>query len=334
MMSEDAIIARHLAPVAGPGSLTLLDDAAVLSPPPGHDLVLTKDALVAGVHFFAEDPPGAIARKALRVNLSDLAAKGATPAGFLLALALPAGLTEDWIADFAAALGEDARAYGCPLLGGDTVRASGGLTLSVTALGYCPTGAMVHRTTAKPGMRLAVTGTVGDAALGLQLRLQPDAPWARALSAPARAHLAERYLLPRPRNALAEAIRAHAAAAMDVSDGLLGDAVKLAAAARAHAVIASPAIDLARLPLSPAACEALAIEPALLETIATGGDDYEVLMAVTEASWPALQAAVAAEGQQVTLIGAVIAGEKADFRGRDGLPVDFGRLKFEHAFRA
>ena len=151
MISEDTIISRYLAPIAGQGALTLLDDAALLSPPSGHDLVLTKDALVAGVHFFADDPPASIAKKALRVNLSDLAAKGATPAGFLLALAVPRGLDESWIAAFAAGLGEDAKTYACPLLGGDTVKASGGLTLSVTALGYCPSGSMVQRTTGTPG---------------------------------------------------------------------------------------------------------------------------------------------------------------------------------------
>src|SRR5271163_4058503 len=116
-LGEDDLIARYFAPLAGPAGLKLRDDAALMRPPPGHDLVLTADALVAGVHFFADDPPGAIARKALRVNLSDLAAKGASPLGFLLALALPPDWTEDWLAAFAAGLGDDARDYACPLLG-------------------------------------------------------------------------------------------------------------------------------------------------------------------------------------------------------------------------
>src|SRR5258707_123517 len=131
-LSEDDIIATCFAPIAGPGGLRLLDDAALLTPPAGVDLVLTTDALIAGVHFFAEDPAEAIAAKALRVNLSDLAAKGADPAGFLLTLALPVDWQPDWLTAFAGGLGADANSYGCPLLGGDTVRTPGPLTLSIT----------------------------------------------------------------------------------------------------------------------------------------------------------------------------------------------------------
>ena len=200
---EDDLIARYFAPLAGPAGLGLKDDAALLTPPPGRDLVLTTDALVAGVHFFADDPAGAIARKALRVNLSDLAAKGAAPLGFLLSLALPAGWTADWLEDFARGLGEDARAYDCPLLGGDTVKTPGPLTLSITALGSAPTGGMVARTGVRPGDRLYVSGTIGDAALGLRLRLGQGP----LLSEARRLHLLDRYLLPRPRLALAPAMR-------------------------------------------------------------------------------------------------------------------------------
>src|SRR5579863_5755812 len=154
---EDDLIARYFAPLAGPAGLGLKDDVALLTPPSGRDLVLTTDALVAGVHFFADDPPGAIARKALRVNLSDLAAKGARPLGFLLSLALPRDWIEDWLAGFAAGLGADASAYGCPLIGGDTVATPGPLTLSITALGAVPEGRMPRRAGVKPGDRLYVT---------------------------------------------------------------------------------------------------------------------------------------------------------------------------------
>ncbi len=334
MISEDTIIARYLAPIAGQGALTLLDDAALLSPPFGHDLVLTKDALVAGVHFFADDPPASIAKKALRVNLSDLAAKGATPAGFLLALALPRGLDESWIAAFAAGLGEDAKTYACPLLGGDTVKASGGLTLSITALGYCPSGSMVQRTTGMPGHALMVTGTIGDAALGLQMRLKPDADWVKALSPRSRVVLADRYLHPQPRTVLAEVIRTHAGAAMDVSDGLLGDAVKLASSAAAHGVRCAAQIDLARIPLSPAAREALDLDGSLITTIATGGDDYEVLMAVNDRAVMALTGACEKLGCPATRIGSLIHGTAPDFKGIDGSSMTFDTLKFEHDWRA
>ncbi len=159
-LSEDELIARFFAPAAGPAALGLRDDAACLTPPSGCDLVLTCDALVAGVHFFADDPPASIARKALRVNLSDLAAKGARPLGFLLSLALSSDWTEAWLAAFAAALGDDGAAYGCPLAGGDTVRTPGPLTLSIAAFGAVPTGRMAARTGVRPGDRLYVSGTL------------------------------------------------------------------------------------------------------------------------------------------------------------------------------
>src|SRR5271165_6911376 len=216
--SEDELIARFFAPYAGPAALGLRDDAALLSPPPGCDLVLTTDALVAGVHFFADDPPDSIARKALRVNLSDLAAKGARPLGFLLSLALPPDWTEAWLSAFAAALGEDGMAYGCPLAGGDTVRTPGPLTLSITAFGAVPTGRMALRSGVKPGDRLYVTGTIGDAAIGLLIRQGrgPGIPLAD------RDFLLDRYLKPQPRVAFAPVMAAHAHGGMDVSDGFVG----------------------------------------------------------------------------------------------------------------
>jgi thiamine-monophosphate kinase len=158
-LGEDELIARYFAPLAGAAGLGLRDDAALMRPAPGEDLVLTADALVAGVHFLPDDPPQAIARKALRVNLSDLAAKGAWPRGFLLTLALPGDWREDWLAAFAGGLGADASAYDCPLIGGDTVSTPGPLTLSITAIGSVPEGRMARRTGVKPGDRLYVTGT-------------------------------------------------------------------------------------------------------------------------------------------------------------------------------
>lgn len=200
-LTEDDLIARYFAPIAGEAGLALKDDVALLRPPEGSDLVVTVDGLVAGVHFFADDPAEAIAAKALRVNLSDLASKGARPLGFLLTLAMPADITAAWLEAFAAGLGEDARTYGCPLIGGDTVRTPGPLTLSITALGAVPRGRLPARTQAEPGDLVYVTGTIGDAALGLQLRLGRGPDLAEA----DRAHLQERYLRPQPRLALAPA---------------------------------------------------------------------------------------------------------------------------------
>jgi thiamine-monophosphate kinase len=176
---EDELIARYFGPLAGPGALELKDDTALITPVPGHDLVLTADAIVAGVHFLPDDPPDSIGRKALGVNLSDLAAKGADPLGFVLTLALPPDWTETWVAGFAAGLGGMARELGCPLLGGDTVRTPGPLSISVTAFGTVPEGRMVRRTTARPGDAICVTGTIGDAALGLALSLPTRPPGRR-----------------------------------------------------------------------------------------------------------------------------------------------------------
>src|SRR4051812_3929198 len=167
--SEDALIARYFAPLAShAGADGLRDDAALFTPPPGASLVLTTDALVAGVHFLSDDPPETIARKALRVNLSDLAAKGATPAGFVLTLALRQ-VSDAWLAPFARGLGEDAKLFGCALLGGDTVSTRGPTMISITAFGRTPAGRMIRRHGAQPGDRVVVTGTIGDAALGLDV---------------------------------------------------------------------------------------------------------------------------------------------------------------------
>src|SRR4029079_5409063 len=221
---EDRLIARFFKPLAThPGALGLTDDAALLKPPPGCDLVLTTDAIMAGVHFFPDDPPGQLSRKALRVNLSDLAAKGAKPLGFLLSLALPAEVSENWLSAFAAGLKADADAYGCALLGGDTDRTPGPLTISIAMLGTVPKDTMVRRAGAKPGDRIMVTGTIGDAALGVRLRR--GAAWKVPLDE--REYLLSRYLLPQPRTAVAKAVRTNASAAMDISDGLAGDLAKL-----------------------------------------------------------------------------------------------------------
>lgn len=319
---EDELIARYFAPLAGPAGLGLKDDVALLTPPPGRDLVLTVDGIVGGVHFFADDPPGAIARKALRVNLSDLAAKGAAPLGFLLMLALPASWTADWLEAFAAGLGDDARAHACPLLGGDTVKTPGPLTISITALGVVETGRMAARTGVRPGDRLYVSGTIGDAALGLRLRLVQGPNLAEAH----RRHLLDRYLLPRPRLALAPAMAAHARGGMDVSDGFVGDLTKML---RVSGV--SARVELARLPLSDAARAAIAADPALFEIAATGGDDYELLAAVPPASVSAFEAAAQAAGVDVTRVGEALGGHAPPrFVGRDGEDTKFARGAFSH----
>src|SRR5882724_2979401 len=261
---EDSLIARYFRPLAtDPGAFDLNDDAAALRPT-GDDIVVTTDAIVEGVHFLPDDPPDTIARKALRVNLSDLAAKGAVPAGFVLTLALRAA-DDAWLTPFARGLGSDAGLFGCPLLGGDTVSTPGPLMVSITALGRVPAGKMVRRSGAKPGDRVVVTGTIGDAALGLDILRGGGA--AALADAGAKAMLIGRYRVPQPRNALAKVLRDHAHAAIDISDGLAGDLAKLCGASGVSAVIDAPSI-----PLSAAAAALLARGTVGMETIVSGGD--------------------------------------------------------------
>jgi thiamine-monophosphate kinase len=318
--TEDELIARYFAPIAGEAGLGLKDDVARLTPPPGRDLILTADALVAGVHFFADDPPELIAAKSLRVNLSDLASKGAEPIGFLLTLAMPSATAPEWLEAFARGLGEDGRAYRCPLIGGDTVHTPGPLTLSITALGAVAPGAMPARAGARVGDVIYVSGTIGDAALGLAARLGR----APALSESHRAHLVGRYLKPEPRLGLAPAL-AHANGAMDVSDGLVGDLAKML---RVSGV--GGALDLREVPFSPAARAYLAAEPRAIEIAATGGDDYEILATVPEGNAAAFEAAATAAQIPVRAVGRVAGAQGLSVIGLDGAPARFDRASYSH----
>jgi thiamine-monophosphate kinase len=322
---EDSLIARYFKPIAtDPGAYGLDDDAAQLEAR-GEDIVVTTDAIVEGVHYLPGDPPDTVARKALRVNLSDLAAKGATPAGFVLTLALRS-VDEAWLAAFALGLGEDARSFDCPLLGGDTVSTPGPSMVSITAFGRVPDRKMVHRGGARPGDRVMVTGTIGDAALGLDL-LKGGAV-AKALSGDSAAAdmLASRYRVPQPRNALALAVRNHASAAMDVSDGLAGDLTKLCAASGVSADI-----DAALVPLSVAASGLLARGVIGLESLISGGDDYEILCTAPQADVAAFMQEAARAGVAVAEIGTVTAqNEPPRFLDARGNPMRLRRLSYSH----
>jgi thiamine-monophosphate kinase len=319
---EDRLIARFFAPLAThPGALGLTDDAAVITPPPGCDLVLKTDAIIGGVHFFPDDAAGAVASKALRVNLSDLAAKGARPLGFLLSLALPKDIGDAWLESFAAGLRGDAVLFACPLFGGDTDRTPGPITISIAMFGSVPEGAMVRRAGARAGDRVFVSGSIGDAALGLAVRNGKD--W--KLSDAQRQHLVSRYLLPQPRVALAEAVRLHASAAMDVSDGLVGDLAKLCRVSEVSA-----AIEAARVPLSDAAKAVIATDQSAFETALTGGDDYEIVCTVPAARTGDFRAAAQAAKVAVSEIGQIELGEGARFIGADGEALAFKRASFSH----
>ena len=311
--AEFALIARHFRPLAGPGALDLQDDAAVLAPPPGRELVLTVDAMVAGVHFLPDDPADLVGRKLLRVNLSDLAAKGAVPIGYLMTVSTPRDTPDSWFAGFAAGLAQDQRTYGVSLLGGDTTSTPGPISLSLTILGHVAPGQAVHRAGAQPGDDIWVTGTIGDGALGLAV--------ARGRLSDPTGHLLCRYRLPQPRVGLA--IAGIASAGMDVSDGLVQDLGHLCRAGGLSAEI-----DSSLVPLSE---PARAAGPDWLVTCLTGGDDYELLLAVPPSREAALRQAVAAAGMAVTRIGSFRPGPpRVMVRGADGEPMTLATGGWSH----
>jgi len=322
---EFELIERYLAPLAAdnPGSLGLKDDAALLAPPAGCELVLTVDALVSGVHFFPDDPAGLVARKLLRVNLSDLAAMGARPLGYLMTVAWPGSPEEAWIAAFAAGLAADQKAFEVALLGGDTTRTPGPLTLSLTALGAVPAGRALRRSTARAGDELYVSGTIGDGALGL-LVLNDTAP---KLPARQREALIDRYRLPRPRLALGRALveSGLAHAAIDVSDGLVADLGHILETSGLAGVV-----ETERLPLSNPARAALAARPALLRDLLAGGDDYELLFTVA----PGRGAEIAALADRLDLplsqIGRLSEGAGLRLLDGDGREVPLTRSGWTH----
>ncbi len=322
---EDDLIARYFRPLAThDGAFGLIDDAAVL-PASGDETIVTVDAIVEGVHFLPNDPPDTIARKALRVNLSDLAAKGAIPAGFLLTLALREK-TDAWLAPFARALGEDAEQFECPLLGGDTVSTPGPLTISITAFGLVAPGKMIRRTGARAGDRIAVTGTIGDAVLGLDILQNGKAAAVLAADPEGRDQLIARYRVPQPRNVLAQAVRDHASAAMDISDGLAGDLTKLCAASRVSAMV-----EVASVPLSAPARHVLASGAVGIESLLAGGDDYELLCTVPEAKWAGFCEAARQAGVALSAVGGIIAGlQPPVFMDQRGHPLALKLLSYSH----
>jgi thiamine-monophosphate kinase len=308
---EFELIARYFAPLAAaaPEALGLLDDAAVVAPRSGHELVITTDAVVAGVHFLPDDPPDLIARKALRVNLSDLAAKGAVPRWYLLDAVFPADLKEDWIAAFARGLHQDQDEFGIHLIGGDTASTPGPLTLAITAMGEVQAGKILRRSTARAGDDIFVSGTVGDATLGL---LACQGKFAH-LSEKHRASLIARYRLPLPRVTLGPKLVGLATAALDVSDGVVADLGHICETSHLAATI-----EEGIMPLSDAARAALAHTPDLIDRILGGGDDYEILFTAPPQAGPRLADLAGQSSISLTRIGQMAAGEGVQIRAENG----------------
>ena len=310
--AEFSLIARHFAPLAGTAALGLTDDAAIFTPPPGRELVVTADAMVGGVHFLPDDPARDIARKLLRVNLSDIAAMGAEPLGYLLTLSAPRGTPDEWFAGFAAGLATDQAAYGVHLFGGDTTSTPGPLSLSVTMFGHVAPGAAWRRGGARAGDDVWVTGTIGNGVLGLRA-LRGEVPDPDG-------SLAAHYRLPQPRLGL----RLHGivSAAMDISDGLLQDAGHMA---RASGIAIE--IDVESVPLS-AAGRAAGID--FVTSGSAGGDDYELLLTAPPDQAEAMRTAARAAGICITSIGRCIRGEGVCALGRNGETLPIGGGGWSH----
>jgi thiamine-monophosphate kinase len=317
-LSEFALIERYFRRCGAQRAdvrLGVGDDAALLALPGGSELVAAIDTLVAGVHFPQGSPPASVGHRALAVNLSDLAAMGARPAWALLALTLPEA-DESWLGEFASGLGNLARTHGVALVGGDTTR--GPLCISVQLLGHVPAGEALTRGGGSAGDVLFVSGTCGDAAAGLaieqgQLQVDPGA----------RAALRERFLFPTPRVALGERLRGFASACIDVSDGLLADAGRLASASHAGAEL-----DWAQLPLSEALLE-VSGESRARELALGGGDDYELCFAVAPQNIARLTAQLPPQEWRYTRIGRLRA-EPGAVVVRDGTVMEFSHSGYQH----
>ena len=308
-MDEFGIIAKYLKPLARtPGALGLSDDAAQVAIPPGNELVITKDAILAGVHFLETDPLDLVAKKLMRVNISDLAAKGARPFGYFLACCWPKETRETDVADFARGLAEDQSVYGLSLLGGDTTPTPGPLTLSMTALGLIPRGQMVHRSGARPGDRVFVTGTIGDAGLGLKVARGERL----GLSEADLNYLLGRYRLPAPRLEFGLGARTLMLASIDVSDGLIMDAKHIGETSGV-----GMRVEAEKLPRSPAA-DGWIKRGGSPTVLATAGDDYELCFTAPSASISQLRAVAEKTKTRLTEIGEVLRGSGVAFIGADG----------------
>ncbi len=320
---EFEIIEKYFRPLASgaPGSFDLTDDAAVFPVPNGKDVVVTKDAMVEGVHFLLDDDPANISRKLLRTNLSDIAAMGGRPFGYLLSTSWNEKTSVEWIRSFTDGLALDQKKFGVSLLGGDTVKSSGPLTFSLTLMGYVPKGHVLRRNGAEQGDIICVSGTIGDGALGLKAatgRLP-------GLSKKETSFLDGRYRLPIPRNILGPRLLKVASACIDISDGLLADLGHICQQSGVGAEI-----KLSEIPLSDAANELVIADPSYWQDIMTGGDDYELLFTAPSSKAAELQRLEKECGVRVTKIGEVTGREGITVLDQSDKSVQFDKTGWQH----
>ena len=325
-MGEFDLIARYFTRPVQRAAVGVGDDCALVAPQPGMQLAVSCDMLVEGRHFFAGTDPERLGHKALAVNLSDLAACGARPLAFTLALALP-GVQEAWLAGFARGLLALADAHGCELVGGDTTQ--GPLNICITVFGEVPAGQALLRSGAQPGDDIYVSGTLGDARLALDALQAP----ARAAALPAALLAAARLRLeaPTPRVALGLALRGVASSALDVSDGLLGDLGHILRASGVGACIdTSNTIDLIAASAYPISAGGIFDANYLQQCTLAGGDDYELAFTAAPARRGAVAVAAQASGTPVTRIGVVEAAPGLRLIDAQGQPVAQRYASFDH----
>jgi thiamine-monophosphate kinase len=320
-LGEFGRIRRCFAPLAGPGGLGLTDDAALIECPPGHRLVATVDQAIEGVHFLPDDSPELVAKKLLRRNLSDLAAMGATPRHYLMTSALPKSRDDDWVRRFAEGLAEDQQRFGVALLGGDSTATPGPAALTLTAIGEVGIGREIRRAGARQGDRIWVSGTIGDAFLGLKV-LRGEYS---GLASEHRAALTARFQLPEPRTTLGPRLAGIAHAMIDVSDGLLADLGHICEVSGVGAEV-----RLARLPLSAAAQQIVAAHPALAAPLAAGGDDYELLFTASADAGATIAALASELGVAISEIGLIDTGERVRLIDEAGQEIPVAEAGWRH----
>ena len=320
-LGEFGRIREFFAPLAGPGGLGLGDDAALVECAPGRRIVATVDQAVEGVHFLPDDPPDLVAKKLLRRNLSDLAAMGAMPRHYLLTTALPKSRGDDWVKRFAQGLGEDQRRFGLHLIGGDSTSTSGPAVLTLTALGEVAVGGEIRRSGAKPGDRIWVSGTIGDAFLGLKVLREGNG----ALAPEHCAELVVRYRTPDPRVELGVRLGGIVHAMIDVSDGLIADLGHVCEQSGAAATV-----RLNAMPLSEPAAALVGGDETLRAQLASGGDDYELLFTAAPERGVTIARLSAALNLPITEIGVVESGSGVRVLDADGRPVALAAGGWRH----
>ena len=316
---EFSLIAQFFSACGAAGADTLLgvgDDCALLAPPAGEVLAVTTDTLLAAVHFPPDSPAQLIAQRALAVNLSDMAAMGATPRWFQLALTMP-NANKDWLAEFSVGLNAMACQFNCALVGGDTTR--GPLTISITLMGTVPSGQALKRSGARPGDTIYATGSLGDGAGALAV-LEGKL----SASAEDAAYLRERFWRPQARVAQGLAIRSFASSAIDISDGLIADLGHIAKASQVGAVV-----DVDKLPLSQSLCRAASPERRLNWAL-SGGDDYELCFTVAADEVAQCQRLIDEGGLTATPIGQIIEGQGVRCVDKQGIPFEITGSGYQH----